>query len=236
MTRFLNVAERDRQPEVMDQPNLDEREHYRALQGLATINWFSRSAAIIWPSIAELSRQLNRPIHILDVACGGGDVAISLWQKCQSRKIPATMAGCDISLRAVEFAKGNARKKNAQVSFFCHDILQNELSNEYDVVMCSLFLHHLSESDAIVLLQRMADATRHTVLVNDLCRSNAGLMLAILGSHLLSRSPVVHTDAPLSVRAAFTMPEVLLLAQQANLAGGKVGAHWPFRFLFSWKK
>ena len=48
-------------------------------------------------------------------------------------------------------------------------------------------------------------ATRHAVLVDDLVRSRLGFALVLAGSYLLTRSPVVHTDGPLSVRAALSL-------------------------------
>lgn len=44
----------------------------------------------------------------------------------------------------------------------------------YDVVITSLFLHHLGAHDAEVLLALMASRARHLVLVNDLIRSPLG--------------------------------------------------------------
>ena len=74
------------------------------------------------------------------------------------------------------------------------------------------------------------------VLVNDLERGLAGLTLAHLGTRLLSRSDVVHTDGPLSVRAAFTVPEVRALAAAAGLTGAVVVRRWPCRFLLTWTR
>ena len=48
----------------MDQEGLHEPEHFAALQGLARINWLSRSDAILWPRIERLARAnraLNNP-------------------------------------------------------------------------------------------------------------------------------------------------------------------------------
>ena len=42
------------------------------------------------------------------------------------------------------------------------------------VITCSLFLHHLSEHQAIDLLGRMAEAASHAVLICDLQRSWLG--------------------------------------------------------------
>ena len=102
--------------------------------------------------------------------------------------------------------------------------------------MCTLFLHHLSSEDARGLLQRMRHSARRLVLVDDLCRNRVGYVLAWAGGRLLTRSEIVHTDGPLSVRAAFTIEEVRQLAHDAGLIGARIRRHWPERFLLSWKK
>ena len=79
-------------------------------------------------------------------------------------------------------------------------------------------------------------AARRLVLVNDLRRTRFGFALAHLACRLLTRSPIVHHDGPLSVRAAFTSEEALELALEAGLAGAMISHHWPQRFLLSWRK
>jgi hypothetical protein len=85
-------------------------------------------------------------------------------------------------------------------------------------------------------LRRMADAAGRLVLVNDLCRGATGLALAHLACRLLTRSPVVHTDGPRSVAAAFTPTELAGLAAEAGLTGATVTRHWPCRMLLSWRR
>jgi hypothetical protein len=97
--------------------------------------------------------------------------------------------------------------------------------------MCSLFLHHLGEEQAVDLLRKMAGAARSLVLVSDLRRSRLAYWMAWLGCRLLSRSHVVHVDGPLSVAAAFTTDEALGLAQMAGLKGAQISCSWPQRFL-----
>ena len=63
-----------------------------------------------------------------------------------------------------------------------------------------------------------------------------GYALAWLVTRLLSRSPIVHTDGPLSVAGAFTMAEARALAERAGLSGAQVGWRWPWRFLLSWRR
>jgi len=69
-----------------------------------------------------------------------------------------------------------------------------------------------------------------------LVRTRFGYALAWAGGRLLTRSPIVHTDGPLSVRAAFTLDEFGTLAERAGLRGATFRRHWPQRFLFAWRK
>jgi 2-polyprenyl-3-methyl-5-hydroxy-6-metoxy-1,4-benzoquinol methylase len=221
----------------MDQPGLDEDRHQQALKGLARINWISRTAAIVWPSIRRLASERNgQPLRVLDVACGGGDVAIAVAQKAARAPWPIEVAGCDISQTAIGHASARARQRDAKVEFFQADAIGNSLPAGYDIVTCSLFLHHLDEDDARSLLAGMAAAAGRMVLLNDLIRSRLGYFLAYFGTRLLSRSKIVHTDGPLSVRAAFTMDEAAALADAAGLRGAVLTRHWPERFLLTWKR
>ncbi len=234
---FLELSRRSRRPELMDEPDLDEARHVRALEGLGRINRVSRSTGILWPTIAaEARRRRGAGIRILDVATGGGDVPIGLALRARRAGLEVAVAGCDVSPSAVSFAGQSAGAAGIAVRFFRLDALNDPLPEDYDIVTCSLFLHHLSEEDAVKLLRRMADAARQTVLVNDLERSRVGYLLAWAGCRLLSRSPIVHHDGPVSVRSAFTAAEAGRLAEHAGLSGVRLSHHWPQRFLLEWSR
>ena len=141
--------------------------------------------------------------------------------------------GCDISAVAVDCARRQADALGAVVRFSTCDALGSSLPEGYDVVTCSLFLHHLDDAAAITLLGRMAAAARRLVLVDDLIRSRKGFLLAYLGCRLLSRSPIVHYDGPVSVAGAFTPREALDLAACAGLRDATVTRHWPERYLLA---
>ena len=115
-----------------------------------------------------------------------------------------------------------------------HDVLTAALPEGYDVVMTSLFLHHLERDEAARLLAAMRAAARRLVVIDDLRRDGLGLALAWLGSRTLTRSPVVRVDGPRSVRAAFTITEVRRLAEAAGWSRDlRVRTHWPRRFLLT---
>ena len=173
---------------------------------------------------------------MLDVASGAGDVAISIAKKSARSKWPIQVSGCDISLTAISHATAAAKQHGVDIEFFQADALGDPLPEGYDVVMCSLFLHHLEEGDAHRLMNGMAAAAGRMVLINDLIRSRLGYLLAYFGTRLLTRSEIVHVDGPLSVRAAFTLREITDIASKAGLTAARISRHWPERFLLHWNK
>jgi 2-polyprenyl-3-methyl-5-hydroxy-6-metoxy-1,4-benzoquinol methylase len=232
-----SLARRQRVPEVMDQPELDASAHSAALRGLGRINRLSLSASIIWPSIADLAKHLRgRSIRMLDLASGGGDVPINLAKRARRASLNLAIEGCDVSPVAVAFAARGASRAGVSVRFFRLDALNDSLPEGFDVVTCSLFLHHLSEVDAVSLLRKMADAAGSMILVNDLLRSRTGYWLAWTGCRLLSRSSVVRHDGPASVQSAFSLTEARQLAERAGLINPRVERRWPQRFLLSWSR
>ena len=169
---------------------------------------------------------------MLDVATGSGDVPAALCRKAKAAGVSLEMAGCDIHPLAIATATANYPVGR----FFTHDAIRSPLSAGFDVVTCSLFLHHLSGDDALSLLSRMKDAAGRLVLVNDLSRSRFNYLAVWLACNVLTRSPVVRFDGPASVRSAFTAHEALALAERAGLVGATVRTHFPCRFLLSWRR
>jgi len=230
---FLSrLRNRERIPELMDDPGLDLGEHRRALAGLARINRVSGSTGVLWPSISRLARELKRTVRVLDVATGSADVPAGLLWKAHRSGVSLEVAGCDISPTAVATAQANC----PDGQFFVHDAIRDPLPAGFDVVTCSLFLHHLSSDDALSLLSRMRDATGRFVLVNDLSRSRFSFVGVWLACHLLTTSRVVRFDGPASVRSAFTPAEALAIAERAALTGATVRSKFPARFLLSWER
>jgi 2-polyprenyl-3-methyl-5-hydroxy-6-metoxy-1,4-benzoquinol methylase len=222
----------------MDQPGLDATLHRQALRGLQRINWLSRSAGILWPSIQSLAVSIvDRPCRVLDIASGGGDVPLELARCCRAHGLRVGITGLDISAIAVDHACESARRQNeTTVRFQQLDVFRETFPQDYDVVMCSLFLHHLNRKQAVELLEKMAAAAQRMVLVNDLRRTQLGYALAWWGGRMLTRSPIVHVDGPMSVAAAFTCQEALKLAEDAGLQEATCVRRWPQRFLLSWRK
>ena len=235
LTLAQSLRHRHQLPELMDDPNLDRQLHYQALQGLARVNWISGTVATLWSRIRHLAAaRPQSTLHVLDVACGGGDTAIRLWQRAQRSGLPIRISGVDISRIAIDYATARAQAAQADIQFLRIDVIRDSLPDGIDIVYSSLFLHHLDAKDLIAVLSQMRESSARMILAIDLVRCPLGYALAWWGVRLLTRSGICHVDGPLSVRAAFTLTEMSDLVEQAGLEGSKLTRHWPERYLLTW--
>ncbi|MEM8865907.1 MAG: methyltransferase domain-containing protein, partial [Planctomycetota bacterium] len=165
----------------------------------------------------------RRHFRVLDVASGGGDVAIDLQRRAAAAGIELDIVGCDISETAIQHAQASVAKAASNVRFEKRNVLTDPPAEQFDIVTCSLFLHHLRADDAVALLENLSQVTGQLLLVNDLVRSRWGKLLADVACRVLSRSSVVHVDGPRSVEGAFTLEEAVGLCRAALLDGALVG-------------
>lgn len=234
MRFFPSLAVRHRQPEWMDRPDLDANSHRQALRGLARINLWSRAAATLWKPLRDFCDTCDRPLQVLDIACGGGDVLCRLAHLARHNSCKMQFVGCDISPIAIEHARSNAQRWRIDVQFTQLDVLKEQLFPKFDVIISSLFLHHLDFEQALGLLKKMARAKPSLILISDLLRTRLGWLLARMGTKVLSRSPVVHIDGMRSVEGAFNRKEIEQLAAAAGLVNTHIRTIWPERFLLVW--
>ncbi|BBO34311.1 methyltransferase domain-containing protein [Lacipirellula parvula] len=232
-----NLGARQRVPELMDEPGIAPAALEDALRGIARINAFSLTAGHLWRRLQRIARErkLDR-LRILHVGCGNADVTLGVARRARRSGVKAELFGCDRTAVAVEAARERARRLGLQeVLFFQADALTDDLHGRYDVIVSSLFLHHLDEAEAVVLLRRLSRMTRHAIVMDDLRRSAFGYWLACWGCRLLTRSPVVRFDGPASVRSALTAAEFLKLAHAAGLEGVTIERRWPERLTLVWE-
>ncbi len=235
-----SLRQRDLQPEVMDRPDLEVGRHRHALDALALVNTLSQSGKIVYrPIKAWARRQGIKTFRMLDVACGGGDVALDVQRRACRDALHADVVGYDRSPTAVERARERAFRTptncRTEASFVEQDILKPLPKRAFDVVYCSLFLHHLDEVQAVELLKNMASATKHLLVVNDLVRSRLGYLAAKTVCNAVSKSDILRSDGPQSVAGAFRTEEVRRLADRAGLHNAVIRRTWPFRFFLTWE-
>jgi hypothetical protein len=235
----------------MDRPGISFPEHQLALKGLARLNRASGVHQKVWRELllGMAAKPQTGPVRLLDIATGGADLPIHLFHQARE-------AGMDLRILAVDRAEGALRHAMAScaasgvpaaladdfpllpgIHFRVADALASPPSlPAADWVTSSLFLHHLTNDQALNLLVGLSGLTRRGLVIADLSRGWLNNLLVTLGSHLLSRSPLVHNDGPASIRAAFTAGEACELAECAGLHGAEVRSAFPGMWLMRWEK
>ena len=232
-----SFAARNRRPEIMDQPDLDAARFIGSLAGLRRVNLVTGSSRILWPHIrAWAQTHHKRPIRILDIACGAGDMLVRLDRRSRREGIFLELHGCDIKSLAIDYAREQTKSAGASAEFFTLDATRDPIPPEFDMIVSSLFLHHLDEEQAVKFLRNASSATNGLLLIHDLVRSQAGYLLASLGIRALLCNDVCRADGPISVESAFTLHEARELAAKAGLEGATVEPRFPFRLLMHWEK
>ncbi len=221
----------------MDDQALDPMAHKSARIGLDRINAFGRMSSVLFSPLYTLVEECKlAELRVLDLATGSGELAIGLWAHAHEKQCDLRIAGCDFSEVAIQIAKDSAQRAGAPVDFFRMDVLKDDLPQDYDVIMTSLFTHHLSEDEVVDLMRRMKSAAKKMVVINDLERSHLNYALVWLATRLLTNSPVVRFDGPASVRNAFTAGEFRRLAAAAGLDGARIVPASPCRMMLVWRK
>jgi len=213
-------------PERMDVPQEVSEELIRDLQNLVSLNRRFGSHRLL----LKFARRWLRPggdYKVLDLATGAGDLPreLVLW---------ARRHGVRLSIDAVDFQGATlsiARDHSLEfpeIRWVEGDVRTFEPGRRYDLVLCSLALHHFSEDDAVRVLQRCAALSLRWVLVSDLERS----LLTTFGVWLLTqffyRDPMTRFDARISAERAFSMSEFTNMCRLAGWRDLDRG-----RFLFS---
>lgn len=239
MSNMLPILTNHRRvtPEIMDGPGITEGAHLSALNGLRRINRASKAVHYMMKPIIAMARRENlKRVSMLDVACGGGDVPIGVAVRAQNAGVEIDLTLLDRSATALQNAAAAAERAGIACRCVQADLLTQRQELSFDVVTCSLFLHHIPEPGQVVdFLKKMQAMARRQVVISDLRRSRCGFVIARIGTRLLSRSPVVHYDGPISVRAAWTIGELADFAARAQMNGVRIHRCWPWRMLLVWE-
>jgi 2-polyprenyl-3-methyl-5-hydroxy-6-metoxy-1,4-benzoquinol methylase len=219
----------------MDNPMLSNSEQQLARSGLARLNKLSGAAHAIWRSLHPLLKK-NKVTEVLDVATGAADVPLRLWEIAKSCGVDLQIDGCDMNTTVLQQARINAKTISAPSKFFVLSVPDDPLPQNYDVIITSLFTHHLSESATVDLLNAMKVSAKSAVIIYDLVRSPLNYVLIWLTARMVSTSNIVHFDGPTSVLNSYTSSELLALAQQAGLHNAEIKQIFPCRMILTWKK
>jgi SAM-dependent methyltransferase len=214
-------------PEMMDRPGNDAALLRADLCVLEKINRFLGGHRIPLLYLPDFLKP--GPVTILDLGTGAGDVprTIARWARINSAKVEIT--GIDGNPDILRIARESvAGWKEIHIE-------QADLRNlpyppgSFDLVLCSLTLHHFSEADVVAILRRIHDIARGGYIINDLRRNRIASWLSKLMAQTVITNPIARFDAPASCERAFTPAELRALAQRAGMSRFSIRRHRFFR-------
>jgi len=206
-------------PEWMD---VVEKETLELERNLLNIESLNRRFGGCTTALYYLEPRLRQrqPLHILDLATGGGDIPRAIVTRARHLQCPIQITALDRQQPILNIAEKRS-EAFPEIHFVHADMLTFQSEISYDVVMNHLSLHHLEEHDAIRLLRRCRELTCGAALVTDLRRSRMAQAAIFAATTLAYRDPMTKHDARLSAKRAFSFAELRKLA----IAAGWWGFH-----------
>jgi ubiquinone/menaquinone biosynthesis C-methylase UbiE len=216
-------------PELLDTDSGTAKEVAGALRDLRSFNQRLGGVATTRDLIQTVARKTGRmDFSLLEVAAGTGFVPMQA-----SRQLCREGLKLDVTLldRAPSHLPQNGTTKKIAA-----DVLSVPFSDfAFDLVSCSLFVHHLSPEEVVEFARESLRVSRIAVLVNDLVRHPLHLALAYAGVPLY-RSRITRNDAPASVKQAYTVDEMTEFFRMAGAAKVEAQTHFLFRMgVVAWK-
>ena len=208
----------------MDGGGIGFEEFHDCLQTLARINVLTLAYR---PTLRWLRQFRGEGLTLLDAGSGGGD----MLRKIAGRMPGFTLRGLDLN----PWSKKSAESLPfAGIRHDTGDIFDIGPSENIDLIISSLFTHHLTEEQLVNFLRWMEKTATRGWFVNDLHRHWLPYHF-IKHAVKISRNRLIRHDAPVSVARAFTRSDWQRLLAAAGLAPGAVSISWcfPFRYCLS---
>jgi ubiquinone/menaquinone biosynthesis C-methylase UbiE len=200
----------------MDDLSRPEQEFAAAYRELKIINRTLGGVRAIERFLPPAKRGIN--LLMLDVAAGACDVSEALLEK-----LPCRIVTLDLNARGLKLADQSWPVVADALALPFRD-------GTFDVVMASLFFHHLSNDNCIQVLSQMWRIAKQRILVNDLHRHAVAYFSIRALTALFSKSRMVRHDGPVSVLRAFRSSELLEIARRAGVPA-RVHRSFPYRLV-----
>lgn len=201
-------------PELMDRPQPVTPELEADLENIRRLNQYFGGHSLV-RHFLWLWLKPGRCHRILDLATGSADIPRMIADWARRRNIAVQIDAVDIHESTLEIA----RKRTAdypEISLIRADARTYCNTQTYDLVCCSLALHHFTGEDAVRLLRQMRRLSHDKVLVADLERGPLTSAAIWLLTGLFFREPMTRYDGRLSARRAFSFSEFRALGVEAG--------------------
>jgi len=200
-------------PELLD--DADPADARPSLQDLTRINKYLGGYRVLRQLMAAVVTQ-DQPFSVLDVGAASGDMAREIRLAYPKAQITAF----DYRLEHLTPA---APPKVVGDAF--HLPFR---PGSFDIVFCSLFLHHFADAQVVDLLKAFRVLARRAVCAIDLDRGPFSYHFLPATRWLFGWHPITLHDGPASVAAGFKRQELEALANAAGLNERRVAVHRPW--------
>lgn len=222
------LTSRSRETELMDQGGFSFAEFRHCLRSLEIINQLTLAYR---PTLRWLRNwtDAEEPLCILDAGSGGGDMLRRIARQAGET---VSLIGVDLNPWSKQCAELSATA--FPVRFVSGDIFGFEPDQPIDIIVCSLFTHHLSDAQLVDFLRWIDGRAEKAWFISDLHRHPIPYYFIKTATRLLSRNRLIRNDAAVSVARSFTVDDWQRLLSKAGL-GDRVDIEWffPFRLCLS---
>ncbi|MFV5696439.1 methyltransferase domain-containing protein [Flavobacterium sp. LB3P122] len=231
---FINTKYRTDLPETMDDFAMEGEILRDALDKIAQINQLLGGNLLTLRGVQDLIKDISKSneIRIVDVGCGNGDMLRTLADFGLKNNLKFQLIGID----ANNFTISHARKlseKYSNISYQCEDIFDRAFEElKYDIILCTLTLHHFKEKEIIHLLNVFNVNSKVGVVINDLQRSAGAYRLFQVLCFVFRLNEMSRDDGLISILRGFKKEELVSFSQKLNFNNYKI--HWKWAFRYQW--
>ncbi len=232
MSFFIDTSYRSNKMEIMDDFNIRGIVHRDTLDKIELVNRLLGGNKV---TIAGLKKLLkNQPkdkmIRIIDLGCGNGDILRDIAMLGRKNNYSFNLIGIDANASAIEYAR-ELSETYPEINFKKINIFSDDFKKQsYDIVLCTLFLHHFSNDELIQILRSTIKSASIGIVVNDLHRNKlAYYLFKFIG--YFTKNKVVIEDGLISILRAFKRKDLVKISNQIN---GKFSIQWKWAFRYLW--
>ena len=228
----LNTKFRTDKPEIMDDFCMGGEILRDALDKIAKINQLLGGNKLTLQGVKELLSTISKSeeIVIVDVGCGNGDMLRNLAELCLKNNYKFRLIGIDANIFTISHAQ-KLSEKYSNISYSCQDIFNESFKElKYDIVLCTLTLHHFKDEEIIRLLNVFYKNAAVGIVINDLQRSVVAYRLFQGLCFVFRLNDMSREDGLISILRGFKKEELVNFSKKLNFSKYKIQWKWAFRY------
>jgi 2-polyprenyl-3-methyl-5-hydroxy-6-metoxy-1,4-benzoquinol methylase len=229
---FINTKYRSDEAEIMDDFALEGEVLRDALDKIAKINQFLGGNHLTLRGVQNLIKKQikTNEITIVDVGCGNGDMLRTLAEYGAKNNFSFRLIGIDANDFTIKHAQ-QLSKNYSNISYRCEDVFNKPFRElKYDIILCTLTLHHFKENDILRLMNIFNANSRIGIVINDLQRSVVAYRLFQLVCFLFRLNSMSREDGLVSILRGFKKEDLVRFSKKLNLTHYKIQWKWAFRY------